>query len=81
MCPGEAIAAEPVPASLDAQIKIEVRAAKLADLGEALCRNAELMIPAARASETINLLENYTTLREVIERVGLVIAGPTGTRA
>jgi hypothetical protein len=66
-------------ASIDAQVQIEVKRIELAVLGAFLGRHAEvegLMIPATDAGRMVDLSEEYTTVRAVIERTGLVVAGP-----
>jgi hypothetical protein len=67
------------PASLDSQVQIDVRGVDLAKLGKFLGRQSDvrgLMIPALEAGRKVDLREEYTTLRDVIERTGLVISEP-----
>ena len=62
-------------AALDTQVRVEAIDVELADFGEfvaGLC-GADLLIPAARASEKVNVHADYTTLGDVIASVGLVV--------
>lgn len=63
--------------ALDSEVRIEVSGAGLAEVGAFLALHSDvegLMIPATDATRKVDLSEDYTTVRAVIERTGLVMA-------
>ena len=70
------------PAALDSQVRLEAKGAGLAEVGAFLARHCDvegLMIPASDATRKVDLSEDYTTVRAVIERTGLVITSGDGS--
>jgi hypothetical protein len=68
----------PATVGLDDDIDIDMRGVELAQLGEFLARRVEvdLLVPAARVTDWVEVKAKQTTLRAVIDEVGLVVAGP-----
>jgi hypothetical protein len=66
---------EKVKTALAAQVRVEAIDVELSAFGEFLGNrcDAELLIPATRASEKVNVRADYTTLGEVISSAGLVV--------
>jgi hypothetical protein len=70
---------ERVRVPLDQKIDVDMRGTDLARLGAFLAERSDvdLLIPAARATDWVEVKEKGITLRELIDRVGLVVANPT----
>src|SRR5689334_3372798 len=60
---------------LDSEVDIEVKAMSLARVAEFLSGrvDAEILVPAARINEAVDLIEKKTYLRAVVEKMGLVV--------
>ncbi len=69
---------ERVRVALDQRIDVDMRGTDLAGLGAFLAQRADvdLLIPAARATDWVEVKAKDITLRELIDRVGLVVANP-----
>ncbi|QXC62245.1 hypothetical protein KSP35_05405 [Aquihabitans sp. G128] len=70
---------QPAPVRLSDRIDVDMRGADLAELGEFLSRRSEvdLLIPAARAADWVEVKAEGITLGDLVEQAGLV-AAPAG---